>query len=84
MCSPILPIPEGKIQFPRRNPCSELLPYVLVSEPILWIHVAGLAVVPIFLELCLLGLAVSDPLLPAWLELFIVAAVGVVRCFGCS
>jgi len=31
------------------------------SEPILWIHVAGLAVVPIFLELCLLGLAVSDP-----------------------
>jgi len=30
------------------------------SEP-MWIHVAGLAVVPIFLELCLLGLAVSDP-----------------------
>lgn len=48
------------------------------SEPILWIHLAGLAVVPIFLELCLLGLAVNDPLLPAWLELFIVAAVGVV------
>jgi len=44
------------------------------SEPILWIHVAG-SVVPIFLELCLLGLAVSDPLLPAWLELFIVAAM---------
>ena len=48
------------------------------SEPILWIHVAGLAALPIFLELCLLGLAVGDPLLPVWLDLFIVAAIGVV------
>lgn len=48
------------------------------SEPILWIHVAGLAAVPIFLEACLLCLAVGDPLLPVWLELFIVAALGVV------
>lgn len=48
------------------------------SEPILWIHVAGLAALPIFLELCLLGLAVGDPVLPEWLELFIVAAIGAV------
>lgn len=48
------------------------------SEPILWIHVAGLAALPIFLELCLLGLAVGDPVLPVWLELFLVAVIGVV------
>lgn len=47
------------------------------SEPILWIHLAGLATLPIFLELCMLGLAVGDPVLPVWLELFLVA-VGVV------
>lgn len=48
------------------------------AEPILWIHVAGLAAVPIFLELCLVGLAVGDPAAPVWLELFIVAAIGIV------
>ncbi len=47
------------------------------SEPILWIHVAGLATLPIFLVLCLLFLAVGDRHLPMWLELFIVAAIGV-------
>lgn len=52
--------------------------YSFRSEPILWIHVAGLAAVPIFLELCLLGLAVGTPLLPVWVELSIVAAIGVV------
>lgn len=48
------------------------------SEPMLWVHVAGLAALPIFLELCLLGLAVGAPVLPVWLELFIVAGIGVV------
>ncbi|WP_017652089.1 low-complexity tail membrane protein [Fortiea contorta] len=48
------------------------------SEPILWIHVAGLAALPIFLLLCLLFLAVGEPLLPVWMELFLVAAIGVV------
>ncbi|MGI8500672.1 MAG: low-complexity tail membrane protein [Hassallia sp.] len=47
------------------------------SEPILWIHVAGLATLPIFLLLCLLFLAVGDRQLPIWLELLIVAAIGV-------
>lgn len=46
-------------------------------EPFLWIHVAGLATLPIFLELCLLGLAVGDPILPVWLELSLVSAIGV-------
>ncbi|BAY09725.1 low-complexity tail membrane protein [Calothrix sp. NIES-2098] len=47
------------------------------SEPILWIHVAGLATLPIFLFLCLLFLSVGEPLLPVWMELFLVAAIGV-------
>ncbi|MEW5855821.1 MAG: low-complexity tail membrane protein [Cyanobacteriota bacterium] len=46
-------------------------------EPFLWIHLAGLATVPIWLELCWLGLAVGDPVLPVWLELFLVATVGI-------
>lgn len=48
------------------------------SEPILWIHVAGLATLPIFLEVCLLGLAVGHPVLPALLELLLVTTIGVV------
>lgn len=47
------------------------------SEPILWIHVAGLAATPIFLVMCLLFLSVGEPLLPVWVELCLVASVGV-------
>lgn len=47
------------------------------SEPILWIHIAGLATLPIFLPLCLLFLAVGDRSLPTWLELLIVATIGI-------
>ncbi|MDV2991850.1 MAG: hypothetical protein N4J56_001504 [Chroococcidiopsis sp. SAG 2025] len=47
------------------------------SEPFLWIHLAGLATLPILLQLCWLGLAVGDPILPVWLEFSIVAAIGV-------
>lgn len=48
------------------------------SEPILWLHVAGLATLPIFLFLCLLFLSIGEPLLPVWMELFLVAVIGVV------
>lgn len=47
------------------------------SDPYLWLHLAGLATVPIWLEICLLGLAVGDPVLPVWLEFFLVAGLGV-------
>ena len=47
------------------------------SEPFLWIHLAGVAALPIFLGLCLLGLAVGAPLLPVWLEVFLVGAAGI-------
>ncbi|WP_377473806.1 MAG: low-complexity tail membrane protein [Microcoleus anatoxicus] len=47
------------------------------SEPFLWIHLAGMAALPIFLGLCWLGLAVGSPLLPVWLEVFLVGAAGI-------
>ncbi|MBD2070000.1 low-complexity tail membrane protein [Leptolyngbya sp. FACHB-671] len=51
------------------------------SDPYLWIHLAGIAALPIFLEICLLGLAAGDPLLPAVLELGFVAVVGIAPIF---
>jgi len=47
------------------------------SDPYLWIHLAGLATLPIWLELCLLAFAVGDPVLPVWLELFLVGGIGI-------
>lgn len=47
------------------------------SDPYLWIHLAGLAALPLFLELCFLGLAVGDPVLPVFLEVLFVAGVGI-------
>lgn len=46
------------------------------SEPFLWIHLSGLATLPIWWEICLLGLAVGAPVLPVWLEFSLVAAIG--------
>jgi len=48
------------------------------SDPFLWIHLSGVATLPIFLGLCLLGLAVGSPQLPVWLEIFLVAVAGIV------
>ncbi|OLP17558.1 hypothetical protein BST81_14615 [Leptolyngbya sp. 'hensonii'] len=47
------------------------------SEPFLWVHAAGLAALPIFLGLCLMGLSVGDPVLPVGLEILLVATIGV-------
>ncbi|MBD2465401.1 low-complexity tail membrane protein [Oscillatoria sp. FACHB-1407] len=47
------------------------------SDPYLWVHLAGIAALPIFLEICFLGLAVGDPVLPMGLELLMVAVVGI-------
>ena len=47
-------------------------------DPYLWIHLAGLAALPIFLEICLVGFAIGDPLLPVWLEVLLVAVAGIV------
>ncbi len=51
------------------------------SEPFLWIHLAGIAVVPLSLQVVWLGLAVGNPLPFFWLELLLVAAVGIVPVF---
>ncbi|MGJ3250323.1 MAG: low-complexity tail membrane protein [Elainellaceae cyanobacterium] len=50
-------------------------------DPYLWIHLAGAAAVPIFLELCFLGLAAGDPVLPVGLEFLFVAVVGIAPVF---
>jgi hypothetical protein len=47
------------------------------SDPYLWIHLAGFAAVPLWLELCFLGLAVGDPVLPPWLEVLFVGMIGI-------
>ncbi|RMF66942.1 MAG: low-complexity tail membrane protein, partial [Cyanobacteria bacterium J069] len=47
------------------------------SDPYLWVHLAGLAAVPLLAEVCLVGLAVGDPWLPVGLELLLVGAVGI-------
>jgi hypothetical protein len=44
-------------------------------DPYLWVHLAGLATVPFWLVLCLLGLAVGYPMIP-WLELTLVLGLG--------
>ncbi|HSM83624.1 MAG TPA: low-complexity tail membrane protein [Nodosilinea sp.] len=45
-------------------------------DPYLWVHLAGLATVPLWLDLGLLGLAVGNPTFPA-LELAVIIAIGV-------
>ncbi|MGF1514266.1 MAG: low-complexity tail membrane protein [Elainellaceae cyanobacterium] len=45
-------------------------------DPYLWIHLAGLAAVPLWLELCFVGLALGEPLFPSALELGIITAFG--------
>lgn len=47
------------------------------SDPYLWIHLAGVAALPIFLEICFLGLAAGNPSLPVGLELLLITAAGV-------
>jgi len=46
-------------------------------DPYLWVHLAGLAAVPLWFDVCLLGLAAGDPILPVWLELGVLIAIGV-------
>jgi len=46
-------------------------------EPFLWIHLAGLAALPLLLQLVWLGLAVGQPFLPPWLELTLLATCGI-------
>ncbi|MBD2089420.1 low-complexity tail membrane protein [Microcoleus sp. FACHB-1515] len=51
------------------------------SDPYLWIHLAGVAVLPLTLELCLLGLAIGDPIFPPIVERLIVLTIGIVPIF---
>ncbi|QIZ73903.1 low-complexity tail membrane protein [Oxynema aestuarii] len=46
-------------------------------DPFLWIHLAGIAALPLFLELCWIGFALGDPILPVWLEFSLPVAIAV-------
>ncbi len=48
------------------------------SDPYFWIHLSGVAAVPLFLELTWVGLSVGDPLFSGGLELLLVAAIATV------
>ncbi len=50
-------------------------------EPFLWIHLAGIALVPLFCQAVWLGLAIGQPLSPFWLELLLVGTIGIVPVF---
>ena len=45
-------------------------------DPYLWIHLAGLATVPLWLDICLAGLAVGDPVVAPGVELLTLGLVG--------
>ncbi|MBD2260820.1 low-complexity tail membrane protein [Pseudanabaena sp. FACHB-2040] len=46
-------------------------------DPYLWVHLAGLAAVPLWLDICLLGLATGEPVLPTWVELGMIGGIGI-------
>jgi hypothetical protein len=50
----------------------------LRSEPFLWIHLAGLAVVPLSLQLVWLGLAVGYTSSLFWLEFLLIIGLGII------
>ena len=59
---PTSPLPHFPT-FPLPAPCFPSPPFPsMKSEPFLWIHLAGLAALPIFLQIAWIGLAVGDPL----------------------
>ncbi len=47
------------------------------SEPFLWIHLAGIAAVPLCLEIAWFGLAIGDPLPLVWLEYIFLVAIAI-------
>ncbi|MDY7020579.1 MAG: low-complexity tail membrane protein [Cyanobacteriota bacterium] len=46
-------------------------------NPYLWIHLCGIAVLPLWFSLCLLGFAIDYPIGPVSIELSIVASLGI-------
>ncbi|WP_204141674.1 low-complexity tail membrane protein [Halomicronema sp. CCY15110] len=45
-------------------------------DPYLWLHLAGLATVPLWLDVCLAGLAIGEPIAPPWLEITTLTLIG--------
>jgi hypothetical protein len=47
------------------------------SERFLWIHLTGITIVPLLLEVVWLGLSIGTPLLWSWLELLLLVVCGI-------
>lgn len=50
---------------------------MLRQDPYLWIHLSGLATLPLWVAVCIAGLATADPVLPVWLEMALLTVVGI-------
>jgi hypothetical protein len=51
------------------------------SEPFLWIHLAGIAALPLWLQVVWLGLAVGDPMPIYGIELAVIGIIGIIPIF---
>ncbi|MGD1906981.1 MAG: low-complexity tail membrane protein [Leptolyngbyaceae cyanobacterium] len=52
------------------------------QDPYLWWHLAGAATLPLWLDGCLAGLAVGDPVINVWLEQGLLIALGITLPLG--
>ena len=51
------------------------------ADSYLWIHLWGIALLPLFLEVVWLSLAIGDPFFPFWIELILLVAIGIFPIF---
>ena len=51
------------------------------SDSYLWIHLWGIALFPLLLQVVWLSLAIGDPLFPFWIELILLVAMGIFPIF---
>ncbi len=68
---------EGRFKEPDVDARALLILCVPLVRPVLMDSSRWSGGAPLFLELCLIGFSIGDPFLPAWLELLLVAAVGI-------
>jgi len=52
-------------------------PQTFKSDPYLWLHLCGMATVPLWLEISFIALSTGDPQLPAFLEFLLIVTIGI-------
>ena len=51
------------------------------TDSFIWIHLSGIMVLPLLLEVVWLSLAIGEPFLPFWLELALLMVIGILPIF---